>query len=99
LLIAQAEGAANCVTTFKLKENNKFVERSICFGVSEIKGYYKIKNDTVFFYDVQLSKSEREYFKYAIIKSSNYQNGNKLGSLVRHKANNDTLPRQTNDNY
>jgi len=38
LLIAQREGAANCMTTFKIKPDNKFKEISVCFGVSEVRG-------------------------------------------------------------
>ena len=38
LLTAQREGAANCTTTFKLKDNFTFKERNVCFGVSEVKG-------------------------------------------------------------
>ena len=48
LLVAEREGAANCMTTLKLKENNTFTERSVCFGVTEIKGNYELKGDTVF---------------------------------------------------
>src|SRR4051812_30901123 len=40
ILIAKREGAANCMTTFKLKENNKFSERIVCFGMSETSGNY-----------------------------------------------------------
>ena len=65
LLIAQAEGAANCMTTFKLKNNNKFVERTICFGVTEISGTYYLKGDTIIFNSVKLNRYENEYYKFA----------------------------------
>jgi hypothetical protein len=35
VLIAQMEGAANCTTTLKLKKDNTFVERVICFGITD----------------------------------------------------------------
>ena len=41
LLVASREGGGNCTTTLKLKESNRFIERSVCFGVKEIKGTYR----------------------------------------------------------
>lgn len=90
LFIAQREGAANCVTTFKLKENNKFIERSVCFGMTEIKGDYTLKADTIFFINVQLSRYEDEYYKFAIIKPSDSKNGEILGDLMRYNSYSDT---------
>ena len=43
ILIAEREGAANCLTTLKLKDDYTFRERIGCFGVSEIKGTAKFK--------------------------------------------------------
>lgn len=75
-IFAQAEGAANCTTTLKLKENQNFVYESICFGIDRIKGEYKIKNDTVYFN----SRKTLEY-KYGIIdKNEN------LIKLYRNKS-------------
>ncbi len=54
---AQAEGAANCTTTLKLKDNKKFIYESICFGIKRIKGGYTIINDTVYF-------NSRKTFQY-----------------------------------
>jgi len=90
ILIAQREGAANCMTTFKLKENNKFTERSVCFGLTEIKGNYKLKNDTIFFENVDLGRGEDEFYKFAIIRPSKFNKGNKHFDLVRFKNLNDT---------
>lgn len=56
-IFAQAEGVANCTTTLKLKDDEKFVYESICFGIDRIQGKYKIKNDTVYF-------NSRKSFKY-----------------------------------
>jgi|WetSurMetagenome_2_1015567.scaffolds.fasta_scaffold256671_2 hypothetical protein len=49
ILVASAEGGGNCTTTLKLNSRNRFIERSICFGVSDIRGTYKFKNDTIYF--------------------------------------------------
>ena len=72
LFIAQREGAANCMIILKLKTNNKFKERSVCFGVSEVRGDYEIKNDTIFFSNVSVPRGDEEYYEYAIIQQSKY---------------------------
>ena len=90
ILIAQSEGAANCTTTFKLKENNRFIERSICFGVTEIKGTYKLKNDTIFFENV-VGRSGNEYYKFALIRHSDSNLDSEHLELVRYEALNDTI--------
>lgn len=59
-IFAQAEGAANCTTTLKLKNNENFVYESICFGIDRIKGEYKIVNDTIYF------KNSRKLFEYQL---------------------------------
>lgn len=90
LLIAQAEGAANCMTTLKLKEGNKFVERNVCFGVREVKGHYKIKRDTIFFDRIDYPKSG-DYYSFAVIKQSDSTELNALGNLIRFKDYKDTV--------
>jgi len=47
LLIASYEGVANCTTTLKLKPENKCVLISICFGLNETRGTYRLWNDTI----------------------------------------------------
>jgi hypothetical protein len=64
LLYAQREGAANCMTTFRLKQNKEFAERTVCFGIREIKGEYTFRNDTLIF-----KKADYDY-KFALIKNS-----------------------------
>src|SRR5262245_5182446 len=56
LLVAEREGAANCMTTLELKSNKKFVERNVCFGVTETVGDYRVKGDTVYFENVSLGR-------------------------------------------
>ena len=94
LLIAEREGAANCYTTLKLKENNKFIEKSICFGVSEITGKYSIKGDSIFFSDVQLGRDKSEYYQFAVIKQSASESKKIIGELKRFMNYSDTLPHE-----
>lgn len=90
LFVAQREGAANCMTTFYLKDNNRFIERSVCFGITETKGDYILKGDTLFFTNVQLGRHESEYYKFAVFKQTESQNKKILGVLVRYKSYSDT---------
>ncbi len=90
ILIALREGAANCMTIFKLKENNKFTEKSVCFGMTEIKGDYILKNDTIFFENVKLGRGEDEFYKFAIIRPSKFNKDNDHFDLIRYKNLSDT---------
>ena len=90
ILVAQREGAANCMTTFKLKENHKFTERIVCFGVTHIKGNYKLINDTIYFENVELGRHEDEFYRFAIIRPSKFNKDNKHFDLVRYKNFKDT---------
>jgi len=90
ILIAEREGAANCMTTLKLNDDYTFKERNVCFGVTEIKGKYKLQNDTIYFYDIELGRQENDFYKYAIIKPSRFStNGN--FDIVRYKNLSDTI--------
>lgn len=91
LLVADREGAASCVSVLKFKENNKFVDKSICFGVDEIKGTYYRKRDTLFFKDVNLRNSKKQYNEFAVIKLFKVPNGIYLGKLISYKNKKDTL--------
>lgn len=91
ILIAQREGVANCMTTLKLKDNNKFKEKSVCFGINEIKGNYNFKNDTIFFENGNLPIENDDYFKFAIIRPSKLFRDNKHLALVRFKSIQDTI--------
>jgi len=93
LLVAEREGAANCMTTFKLRPNNEFPETNICFGVTKITGKYEQRGDTLILQDIDLGRHEDEYFEYAVIK--NYKvdtaNGKIMGELVRYESALDTV--------
>jgi len=71
LLIAEREGAANCMTTLKLKDNFTFRETNVCFGVTEIKGNYHLQNDTIYFDNVNIGRHEKGFYKFAVIRHQN----------------------------
>ena len=89
LLIAQREGGGNCTTTFKLKDNNTFRERSVCFGVTEVKGHYELKGDSIIFKDIDNGR-QNEYYAYALIKPVDTQNDKIICALVLYKNKIDT---------
>ena len=90
VLIAEREGAANCMTTLKLKDNFTFSERSVCFGVTETKGNYHLQNDTIFFDNVSVGRHENEFYKFAVVKPSKFDNSKIIGDLIRYKDLTDT---------
>lgn len=69
LLIARARGTANCTTTLKLKTNNNFTIRSVCFGVDMTKGKYKLSADTIYFEGIS-----GFYYDYGILKQDSLNN-------------------------
>ncbi len=91
LLIAEREGAANCMTTLKLKDDFTFRERNVCFGVTEIKGNYHLENDTIYFDNVNIGRHEDEFYKFAIVKPSKFNKDGKHFDLTRYKSLTDTV--------
>ena len=43
------EGGGGCGSTLYFREDGSFVDRSVCFGIKETKGSYRISNDTIYF--------------------------------------------------
>lgn len=91
LLVADREGVASCLSVLKFKENNKFVDKSICFGIDEIKGTYYKNGDTLFFKDVIFRESEKKYDEFAVIKLFKEANGIYFGKLISYKNKKDTV--------
>jgi hypothetical protein len=91
IFIAEGEGAASCRTTFKLKENNKFIERTVCFGITETRGKYIQKGDTIFFNKIHFPHNISDYCEFAVIENSKYRDDEEV--LVRYKNRNDTVGR------
>lgn len=73
------------MTTLMLKDDYTFKERKVCFGITEIKGNFRIQNDTIYFDNVNLSRLGNEYYKFAIIKSSKYENPKIIEEFIRYK--------------
>ncbi|MFZ4455398.1 MAG: hypothetical protein ACOYOT_04175 [Bacteroidales bacterium] len=71
LIIAGSEGVANCTTTLKLKENNSFIFRSVCFGLTDIKGTFIKRNDTIFFEEKSILIKNEDFYKFGILKRNN----------------------------
>lgn len=83
LLVAQREGAANCMITLKLKENSVFVKRSVCFGIDKIKGEYSLKNDTIWFSNTNKGV---DFHEFGVIRENDSQEIDLYYSI------NDTIP-------
>jgi len=91
LLVAEREGVANCLTTFKLKEDKTFRERSVCFGVTKKEGQYSIHNDTIVFSNIESSK-DKDFYKFAVIKPSDSLSVGDIGDLVLYRNLQDSTP-------
>ena len=91
VLVAEREGAANCLTTLKLKDDYTFRERIGCFGISEIKGTFSVVNDTIYFDNIQLGRHEESFYKFAVIKPTKFTNPKISGDLIRYKDLSDTV--------
>lgn len=60
LIVVTRTGTVNCVTNLKLKERQRFLEESWCFGLTIKRGEYQISGDTVrFIYDNPDSENEK----------------------------------------
>lgn len=90
VLITQREGAANCLTTLKLKANYTFIETSTCFGVTETNGNYSVSGDTIFFENTADDRHESSFYAFAIIKKESEVNPS-LAQFVRYKSKSDTV--------
>ncbi len=85
LFFAQAEGAANCTSTLKIKKgNNKFIYESICFGIEKTKGTYKIIDRIIYFDNYDKRKFN---FIYGKIDKSK-------GFIALYRSQNDSNPFQ-----
>lgn len=91
VLVAEREGAANCMTTLKLKDDFTFSERSVCFGMTETKGKYHLQNDTIYFDNVSVGRYENEFYKFAVIEPSKFNKDGKHFELTRYKSLTDTV--------
>lgn len=72
VLIAAQEGTANCRTTLRLKADHTFKERSVCFGIEETTGTYRIQNGTIYFSNIYQNNPESKQHAFALIRPSKY---------------------------
>lgn len=86
LLVAQKDGVANCHTTLNLKDNNKFKQQNVCFGLTEITGKYKIQGDTIFFEDISYGRDSHEFYQYAVFKNHKNNVDGYKGYLALYKS-------------
>jgi hypothetical protein len=91
ILIAGREGVASCMTTLKLKDNFTFRETNICFGVTEVKGKFHLQNDTIYFDNVNIGRHKKEFYEFAIVKPSRFNQDGKHFDLIRYKNLTDTI--------
>lgn len=90
MFIAQRESAVSTIT-FIINQNNKFTETSACFGITETKGDYALKGDTLFFTNVHTRpKNSKKYYKFAIINRLD-TTFSELGKIVRYQNCLDTI--------
>lgn len=89
VLVAQREGAANCTTTLKLKENSTFTETVVCFGMWRVEGTYFFKGDTIFFDYKSRNEGRIDHYKFGVVEG---QKGEEYkGNLVRYRDDSDTV--------
>jgi hypothetical protein len=88
LVIASNEGAANCTTTFKMKENNKFSIRDVCFGIDKITGTYQVYKDTI----KLAARFNNSKYKFGIIKKVRTPDNYIFTDLSLYKSPQDTTP-------
>lgn len=90
MLVAGGEGAANCSTIFKLKDDFTFREWVGCFGVTETRGRYYLQNDTIFFTNQRSSRPGDQLYQFAVILPSIWGSSKIVADLVRYKDMSDT---------
>ena len=91
LFIAWQEGVASCTTTLKLKENNEFYIRSICFGDDKIWGSYSLKNDTIKFKFSPLNNRDK-HFEFGVYKPIANPHDKIIGEIFLYSSKKDTTP-------
>lgn len=90
ILIAEREGAANCFTRLKLKEDLSFKENAFCFGASETRGTYRVAHDTIYFENIKSSRNKQNPYRFAIIRPSLFGNEKILNDLVLYRNETDS---------
>jgi hypothetical protein len=91
LFIAWQEGVASCTTTLRLKENNQFYIRSICFGDDKVWGSYSLKNDTIKLNFSTLNNRNKHY-EFGVYKPIANSHDKIIGEVFLYTSKKDTTP-------
>ena len=91
VLVAQRAGGGNCLMRLKLKDNQKFIEKSFCFGVHETRGRYELKGDTVFFTNKKGNRI-KDFYAFAVIQEKDTRFTNDGSVLLFFNSVEDTQP-------
>ena len=92
VFVADAEGAANCHSILKLKDNKRFTFTSICFGVNKVKGTYSVTGDTIKFVSFD-RKEQHPKLKFAIVRPTKFFNSKIKSDVLMYFDDNDTVKR------
>ncbi len=78
------------IETFKLASNFTFKEKNRSYGLSEVRGKYRIKNDTIYFENVMKGKQEDVIYEFGVIVEREYYTENKF-ALKLFTSKDDTI--------
>ncbi|WP_270087860.1 hypothetical protein [Sphingobacterium sp. SYP-B4668] len=67
-----------------------FVQRNICFGITYTKGKYHLKNDTIYFDNIEHGRHETIFYEFAVVASSQPVKPKKYTHLTLYKNATDT---------
>ena len=67
------------------------MERIICFGITESKGRYHMKGDSIFFHSVASGRNNGNFYKYAVLKRPAVKSKSNLGIWECYEHLTDTL--------
>lgn len=82
--------ASKKIETIKLKNNFTFKEKNREYGLSEVKGLYRIVNDTIYFENVTKGKQEDVIYEFGVIVEQEFYTENKY-ALKLFTSNDDTI--------
>jgi len=91
VIYAQYEGVANCTQTLKIKKSGRFKHSSICFGVDEYEGTYKIIGDTIKLHYESKAPLQSK-LAYGIIKLDSIVSDNDMGTIMYFRDLRDEKP-------
>jgi len=91
VIYAQYEGVANCTETLKIKKSGQFKHSSICFGVDEYEGTYKIIGDTLKL-QYESKAPLQSKLAYGIIKLDSIVSENDIGTIMYYRNLRDEKP-------